>query len=106
MRQCNVFIHGTYAGRLTETDDREYLFVYDDDYISNPDNSPVCLAMPTKCKEYHSPVLFPYFFNILSEGTNRMIQSKLLKIDANDDFGILMQTAQHDTPGSVTIKPL
>ena len=48
--------------------------------------------------------LFPFFFNMLSEGANRKIQSQLLHIDENDDFGILLATAQTDTIGAVTVK--
>lgn len=39
--------------------------------------------------------LVPYFFNMLSEGANRQLQSTLLHIDENDDFGILLATALH-----------
>jgi len=53
-----------------------------------------------------SNVLFPFFFNMLSEGENREIQSQILHINKNDDFGILMETAQYDTIGSVIIKPI
>jgi serine/threonine-protein kinase HipA len=43
---------------------------------------------------------------MLSEGANRQTQSMLLHIDENDDFGILLATAQEDTIGAVTIKPI
>jgi serine/threonine-protein kinase HipA len=43
---------------------------------------------------------------MLSEGANRELQSTLLHIDENDDFGILLATAQNDTIGAVTIKPI
>jgi len=106
MRQCKVFVHKKYAGVLTETDADGYCFCYDDDYLLNADNTPVCLAMPMSVKEYRSDVLFPYFFNMLSEGANRKMQSELLHIDENDDFGILMETAQYDTIGAVTVQPI
>ena len=47
-----------------------------------------------------------YFFNMLSEGANRQMQSLLLHIDESDDFGIMLATAQHDTIGAVTVKPI
>ena len=37
--------------------------------------------------------------------SNRQVQSMLLHIDENDDFGIMLATAQHDTIGAVTVKP-
>ena len=62
--------------------------------------------MPVRVEPYRSSHLFPYFFNMLSEGANRQTQSQLLHIDENDDFGILLATAQEDTIGAVTIKPV
>jgi len=102
MRQCKVFVHDKEAGILQETDDRKYVFTYYKDYQGEP----VCLAMPVSQESYHSDHLFPYFFNMLSEGSNRQIQSMLLHIDEKDDFGIMLATAQNDTIGAVTIKPI
>lgn len=66
----------------------------------------VCISMPVRKEPYLSDYLFPYFFNMLSEGANRLLQSQLLHIDEHDDFGIMLATAQFDTIGAVTIKPL
>ena len=43
---------------------------------------------------------------MLSEGENRQTQSRLLHIDSDDDFGILLATAQNDTIGAITVKPI
>lgn len=102
MRACKVYVHDTEAGILKETDNKEYVFTYHESYQGEP----VCLAMPVRQKPYHSDHLFPYFFNMLSEGANRQVQSTLLHIDEKDDFGIMLATAQYDTIGAVTIKPL
>ena len=102
MRECKVYVHDVEAGLLQETDDREYVFTYHDEYQGNP----VCLAMPLRQKVYRSDHLFPYFFNMLSEGANRQVQSTLLHIDEKDDFGIMLATAQYDTIGAVTVKPI
>ena len=102
MRQCKVFVHDVEAGILQETDDSQYIYTYYDRY----EGDPVCLAMPVRTEPYRSVHLFPYFFNMLSEGANRQTQSQLLHIDENDDFGILLATAQEDTIGAVTVKPI
>ena len=102
MRECKVYVHDVEAGLLQETDDREYVFTYHDDYQGDP----VCLAMPVRQKVYRSDHLFPYFFNMLSEGANRQVQSTILHIDEKDDFGIMLATAQYDTIGAVTVKPV
>ena len=102
MRQCKVYIHDVEAGVLQETDERQYVF----SYLSGYREDPVCLAMPLRLEPYRSTHLFPYFFNMLSEGANRQTQAQLLHIDENDDFGILLATAQEDTIGAVTVKPI
>lgn len=101
MRQCKVFVQDAEAGILQETDARKYVFTYLKDYKGVP----VCLAMPVRHEPYYSDHLFPYFFNMLSEGVNRQVQTMLLHIDENDDFGIMLATAQYDTIGAVTVKP-
>ena len=106
MRQCEVYVHGFRAGVLTEDDLREYTFVYDTAYLLGQGNPPVSLTLPLRSEPYHSPYLFACFFNMLSEGENRQVQSQLLRIDADDDFGILLATAQTDTIGAVTVKPI
>ena len=102
MRQCKVYVHDSEAGILQETDAREYVFTYDENYHGEA----VCLSMPVRTEPYRSDHLFPYFFNMLSEGANRQMQSLLLHIDESDDFGIMLATAQHDTIGAVTVKPI
>ncbi len=106
MRQCEVYVHHFRAGVLTEDDRREYTFVYDAAYLLGKGNPPVSLTLPLRSEPYHSPYLFACFFNMLSEGENRQVQSQLLRIDADDDFGILLATAQTDTIGAVTVKPI
>lgn len=105
MRKCKVYVNGIAAGVLTENENpREYIFKYDTVYLDKK-LPQVCLSMPLREEEYRSRILFPYFFNLLSEGENRAIQSSLYHIDKDDDFGILLATAQYDTVGTVTVKP-
>ena len=101
MRQCKIYVNGSEAGLLKE-ENGQYTFSYGERYTGRP----VCLAMPVRNESYQSKHLFPFFFNMLSEGANRKIQSQLLHVDENDDFGILLATAQTDTIGAVTVKPV
>ena len=61
MRQCKVYVHDMEAGILQETDAREYVFTYGEDYHGEP----VCLAMPVRKEPYRSNHLFPYFYLII-----------------------------------------
>ena len=106
MRKCKVFCNGIEAGMLVELQSpRKYSFKYDKKYIEEG-HPAVSLTMPLREEEYLSPVLFPYFFNLLSEGENRAMQSTLHHIDKEDDFGILLATARFDTVGAVTVEPI
>ena len=42
---------------------------------------------------------------MLSEGVNKKLQCTQLKIDEEDNFGLLAATAQYDTIGAVTVHP-
>lgn len=106
MRKAIVYVNDTPAGTLTEQDDYSYTFRYDPAYLNNPALTAISLTLPKKQGEYHSEHLFPFFYNLLSEGANKAIQSKVLKIDDKDYFTRLIKTAHTDTIGAVTIKEL
>ena len=68
MRQALVLANKVVAGTLTETDDMRYVFKYDDAYLINPQLRAISLAFPKRKEEYVSEELFPFFYNMLSEG--------------------------------------
>lgn len=102
MRQCKVFVNKEEAGILKEENSELYTFSYKDGYKGRA----ISLTMPVRSEMYTSEFLFPVFYNMLSEGANRKLQSQLLHIDENDDFGIMLATAQTDTIGALTVKPI
>jgi len=106
MRKAAVYRNGELAGLLEEDDARHYVFRYTDGWWADSSKPAISLTLPKTQQEYRSPYLFPFFFNLLSEGVNRRLQCTQLKIDENDHFGLLLATAQYDTVGAVTVKPL
>ena len=104
MRQAQVFSNGILAGMLTETDSGKYIFCYDDSFLIDEKQTAISLSFPKSQKEFSSETLFPFFFNMLSEGTNKAIQCQTLKIDENDAFGLLLATAHTDTIGAIIVK--
>ena len=106
MRQAEVYLKGEFAGILTEISAHEFVFRYDDTYFKNPEKQAISLTIDKTQQEHHSRFIFPFFFNMLSEGSNRFVQSRMLHIDENDHFGILLATAHTDVPGAVTVKQL
>jgi len=106
MRTLEVYRNGFLAGLLTEKNSQLYIFRYDEKYFNDPGKPAISLTLPKTEKEYRSEFLFPVFFNMLSEGVNRKLQSTQLRIDTEDNFGMLMATAQYDTIGAITVKPI
>ena len=106
MRTVEIYRNGIFAGLLIEENRKHYIFRYDEKYFIDENNPAISLTLPKTQIEYNSEFLFPLFFNMLSEGVNRKLQSKQLKIDEEDNFGILAATAQYDTIGAITVKPI
>lgn len=106
MRSVEVYRNHELAGILTEYDKTSYSFRYKDAYYNDPTKPAVSLTLPKTNQEYKADHLFPFFFNILSEGVNRKLQSRALKIDEEDNFGLLAATARCDTIGAITVKPI
>jgi serine/threonine-protein kinase HipA len=106
MRAMEVYHNETYAGILIEENHHQFIFRYDEIYFNHASKPAISLTLPKSKKEYQSELLFPFFFNMLSEGVNRKLQCKQLRIDEEDSFGLLMATAQKDTIGSITVKAI
>lgn len=106
MRSAAVFFNGAQAGILTEDDQMHYRFEYDDAWMVDQSKPPISLTLPKNEKVHRSMELFPFFFNMLSEGANRRLQSRLLKIDETDHFGLLLATSNSDGIGAVSLVPI
>ena len=98
-----VYYNGRLAGKIRYSNDT-YVFVYDGLYISDPDAPSISLTLPKTKKEYRSTVLFPFFFGLLAEGTDKELQCRVLKIDEKDHFTRLLKTAGIETIGAVTVR--
>jgi serine/threonine-protein kinase HipA len=103
-RKAEIYNNGVLAGMLEKSDRQQYIFRYYQEYFVNPNRSAISLSFPKTELEYRSHFLFPFFYGLLSEGVNRQTQCRLLRIDENDHFSLLLATAQSDTIGSITVK--
>jgi HipA-like protein len=106
MRRVEVYRNKDLAGILTEQKSKTYSFRYMDSYYADPAKPAISLTLPKTQQEYQANHLFPFFFNMLSEGVNRKLQTRVLKIDEEDNFGLLAATAGYDTIGTITVKPI
>ncbi|MGB5988515.1 MAG: HipA N-terminal domain-containing protein [Marinifilaceae bacterium] len=106
MRQAEVYFKGEAAALLTQLDDGTFSFRYHDMWVSDTSKASISLNLPKNNQQYNSRILFPFFYNMLPEGTNKQVVCKHLRIDKDDYFGLLLATATYDTIGAVTIKKL
>lgn len=95
-----VYFRNFYAGELRETVSG-YSFTYDKIFIES--GTPLSFNLPLQKNPFISTTLFSFFENLLAEGWMRGLQSKTLKIDENDKFGLLLLNGK-DLIGAVTVE--
>lgn len=103
MRKAKVLFKDEEAGVLTQHDDGSFTFSYLDSWLIDSSKPGISLTLPKTEKQYQSDFLFPFFYNMLPEGSNKEIVCQLNSIDKADSFGILMTSAMNDSIGAVRI---
>jgi len=103
MRSAGILYKDQEAGLLAQQDDGSFSFRYHDAWMTDSSKPGICLSLPKSKQEYHSPSLFPFFFHMLPEGSNKMTVCKMMRIDPDDHFGLLLTTAKNDTIGAVKV---
>jgi len=106
MRKAEIYRNGTLTGWLTEVSPNEYLFTYEREYYNNSSQPQISFTLPKNNRIHKSTFLFPFFYNLLSEGANKRLQSRQLQIDEQDSLGLLLATAKFDTIGPVTVNEI
>jgi HipA-like protein len=104
MKQGRVFNNNNYVGVITQINERHYTFEYDAIYFENNNMPAISLTLPKTKIKFESQVLFPFFFSLLSEGSNKKLQSNILQIDEEDHFEFLLKTAHHETIGAIKVE--
>ena len=105
MRQAEIYYNDILAGRLTETDEGEYMFQYDTDYVKTYPKQFITFSMPVTAGAYTDKRLFPFFEGLIPEGWLLDIASKNWKINQNDRMGLLLACCQNCI-GAVSVKPM
>jgi HipA-like protein len=103
MRSAVILYKGEQAGILTQHDGGAFTFRYNDAWMADSNKPGISLTLPRSQQEYNSQYLFPFFYNMLSEGSNKQVVCELMQIDPDDDFGLLLTTAKNDTIGAVRV---
>lgn len=105
MRKAVVYYKEFLAGILTETDDGEYTFEYDEKYVMEHPKESINLTMPVRSNSYTDKRLFPFFEGLIPEGWLLDIASKSWKINPNDRMGLLLACCRNCI-GAVSVQPI
>lgn len=103
MRKAIILFKDEEAGVLTQHDDGSFTFRYHDHWFADNSKPDISLTLPKTVKEHHSSYLFPFFFNMLPEGSNKQVVCRWNRIDPKDDFGLLTATAKYDAIGAIRV---
>jgi HipA-like protein len=106
MRKAKVLFKNREAGILTQHNDGSFSFRYLKDWLTHTNGQGISLTLPITQREFHSKYLFPFFFNMLPEGSNKEVVCKHNRLDREDHFGLLMTTAKNDSVGAVRVVKL
>jgi len=105
MRSAKIYYKKIFAGKLTETNEGEFVFKYDDQYVENHPAEFITFTMPVSKKPYIEKRLFPFFEGLIPEGWLLDIASKSWKINPNDRMGLLLVCCQNCI-GAVSVVPI
>ncbi|MFT5778716.1 MAG: serine/threonine-protein kinase HipA [Crocinitomicaceae bacterium] len=105
MRKAEIYYQDHLAGILTETDEGDYVFRYDDQYVENHPNDFITFSIPVSRMAFREKRLFPFFEGLIPEGWLLDIASKSWKINRNDKMGLLLACCRNCI-GAVSVVPL
>jgi serine/threonine-protein kinase HipA len=105
MRKAIIKYNNIKAGILTEDDNGEYLFEYDEQYIKNYPKQFITFNMSVSAMPYKSKRLFPFFDGLIPEGWLLNIAAASWKINKNDRMGLLLVCCKNAI-GAVSVHPL
>lgn len=105
MRSANIYYKEILAGKLTETNEGEFVFQYEALYAKDHSNEFITFTMPVREKPYIEKRLFPFFEGLIPEGWLLDIASKSWKINPNDRMGLLLACCQNCI-GAISVIPI
>ena len=105
MRQGKVYYKDFLAGTISETNDGEYVFQYEDQYVNDHGNDFITFTMPVTDQPYVDIRLFPFFEGLIPEGWLLEIAAESWKINQNDRMGLLLACCQNCV-GAVSVIPI
>jgi len=104
MRTADIYYDETLAGILTETDEGEYIFRYQESYVQDHPDQFLTFTLPVRTEPYVSQLLFAFFEGLIPEGWLLNIATKNWKLNPNDRMGLLLACCRNCI-GAVSVIP-
>lgn len=105
MRSVVVYRGDRESGLLAKFRDGSYEFRYLRNYRCDANSRSVAFSLPKSRAVHRSEKLFPFFAGLLTEGVQKNLQCRLLRIDERDLFTRLAETCRAGTIGAVSVLP-
>ena len=105
MRKAKIYYNKSLAGILTETNEGDYTFKYDEKYVKFHPDQFITFSMPVRKESYSDNRLFSFFEGLIPEGWLLDIASKNWKINTNDRMGLLLACCANCI-GAVSVEPI
>lgn len=86
MNSLNVFFEDIRVGKLSQSDDLTYSFVYSAQWLKFKNNFPLSLAMPLQSEAFGNRVTLSFFENLLPEGDVRDAVAKSHDLESPYEF--------------------
>jgi serine/threonine-protein kinase HipA len=99
-KSAKVYYQDFLAGTLSFNGEM-YNFAYDPVYLTK-NNEPISLTLPLTAMTYSSTKLFSFFEGLMPEGWLLDLNAKILKIDQNNSFEMLLKVGK-DCVGAVKV---
>lgn len=103
-RTLDVFLNRYRVGTLTQNNQGDIVFEYDEDYLKNPAARPLSHSLPLAKKRFSRRECRPFFAGVLPEESKREIIARNLGVSARNDFALLEQIGG-ECAGAVTFVP-
>lgn len=105
MVRATIYYKDAIAGILTETDDGEYVFEYDENYRRLYPGQFLTFTMPVNGGPYREKRLFSFFEGLIPEGWLLDIATRSWKLNPNDRMGLLLACCRNCI-GAVSVEPI
>lgn len=105
MRKGKVYYKNHLAGIITETNDGEFVFQYEEQFVIDYPKDFITFTMPVRNQPYIEKRLFPFFEGLIPEGWLLDIASENWKINRNDRMGLLLACCKNCI-GAVSVEPI